>query len=208
MRSLLFGGLAGAERSDGPEIEGDAADQGRVGDEAAVECGAGEVAVAHALRGRAARTAVTPNGSGEHDERAVLERTIESDRLSIQDRGYAKFTLFNAIVDQRSSDVCRLRDNSLFEVVEERPLTKADRAARVVCDQIVLFGQSRPAKDRPNHPLRLVIVQIQPHLSQGRYKGGSSGVDRDGFLHIATNLLDVPAEILALLYAYRWTIEI
>ena len=38
--------------------------------------------------------------------------------------------------------------------------------------------------------------------------GGSSGVDRDGFLRIATNLLDVPAEIIALLYAYRWTIEI
>ena len=63
----------------------------------------------------------------------------------------------------------------------------------------MLFGQSRPAKDRPNHPLRLVIVKIQPHTSQGKYKGGSSGVDSDGFLRIATNLLDVPAEILALL---------
>ena len=39
-------------------------------------------------------------------------------------------------------------------------------------------------------------------------RGGSSGVDRDGFLRIATNLLDVPAEIIALWYAYRWTIEI
>ena len=51
-------------------------------------------------------------------------------------------------------------------------------------------------------------MQIKPHLAQGKYKGGSSGVDSDGFLHIATNLLDVPAEILALLYEYRWTIEI
>ena len=151
------------------------------------------------------RIDVTPNGG---DERAVLERTIESDRLYIQDRGYAKFTLFNAIVDKRSSYVCRLRDNSVFEVEEERPLTEADRAARVVSDQIVRLGLTRPAKDRPNHPLRLVIVKIQPHTSKGKYKGGSSGVDSDGFLRIATNLLDVPAEIIALLYAYRWTIEI
>ena len=115
------------------------------------------------------RIDVTPNGGGEHDERAVLERTIESDRLYIQDRGYAKFTLFNAIVDKRSSYVCRLRDNSVFEVSEERPLTEADRAARVVSDQIVRLGLTRPAKDRPNHPLRLVIVKIKPHLSQGKY---------------------------------------
>ena len=33
-------------------------------------------------------------------------------------------------------------------------------------------------------------------------------MDSDGFLRIATNLLDVPAEILALLDAHRWTIEI
>ena len=98
----------------------------------------------------------------------TLERTIESDRLYIQDRGYAKFTLFNAIVDNRSSYVCRLRDNSVFEVAEERPLTEADRAARVVSDQIVRRGLTRAAKDRPNHPLRLVIVKIQPHISTSR----------------------------------------
>jgi len=35
---------------------------------------------------------------GENDERAVLERTIEADRLYVMDRGYAKFALFNRIV--------------------------------------------------------------------------------------------------------------
>ncbi|MBM4074324.1 MAG: transposase [Planctomycetes bacterium] len=75
-------------------------------------------------------------------------------------------------------------------------------------DQIVLLGQSGSATDRPNHTMRLVIVKIKPHVSKGKYKGSSSGVDSDGFLRIATNLIDVPAEIIALLYAYRWTIEI
>ena len=56
--------------------------------------------------------------------------------------------------------------------------------------------------------MRLVIVKIQPQFSKGKYKGGSSGIDSDGLLRIATNLLDVPAEIIALLYAYRRTIEI
>jgi hypothetical protein len=55
------------------------------------------------------RIDVTPDGGGEHHERAVLERTLEADRLYVMDRGYAKFRLFNRIVAQDSSYVCRLR---------------------------------------------------------------------------------------------------
>ena len=155
------------------------------------------------------RIDVTPNGGGEHDERAVLNRTIEPDRLYVKDRGYAKFKLFNDIVAAGSSYVCRLRDNSVYEIVEEKPLTEADRTANVLSDQIVRFGKPTNTTTNPiSHPLRLVLVKIKPHVSKGKYKGGSSGVDSDGILRIATNLLDVPAEIIALLYAYRWTIEI
>ena len=154
------------------------------------------------------RIDVTPNGGGVNDERAVMERTIESDRLYVKDRGYAKFTLFNDIVAKDSSYVCRIRDNSTYTVIEENPLTDADREMNVLSDQIVLMGQSSKAADRPNHTMRVIIVKIKPHVSKGKYAGGSSGVDSDGFLRIVTNLLDVPAEIIALLYAYRWTIEI
>ena len=154
------------------------------------------------------RIDVTPNGGGANDERAVMERTIESDRLYVKDRGYAKFTLFNDIVAKDSSYVCRIRDNSVYAVIEEKPLTDADLAMNVLSDQIVLMGQSSKVADRPNHTMRVIIVKIKPHVSKGKSAGGSSGVDSDGFLRIVTNLLDVPAEIIALLYAYRWTIEI
>jgi IS4 transposase len=112
------------------------------------------------------------------------------------------------IVHKKSSYVCRIRDNSKYEIAEERPLTDADRAMQVLSDQIIQIGQDRSAKDRPQHPVRLVIIKMKPHTSKGKYHGGSTGADCDGFLRIATNLLDVPAEIIALLYAYRWTIEI
>ena len=103
------------------------------------------------------RIDVTPNGGGEHDERAVLERTIEADRTYVMDRGYAKFSLFNKIVAAGSSYVCRLRDNSVYEVLEERPLTDADRALNVLSDQIVAIGQygkaerSARSSDPPDH---------------------------------------------------------
>jgi hypothetical protein len=154
------------------------------------------------------RIDVTGDGGGENDERAVFEKNIQSDRLYAMDRGYAKFTLFNAIVAKGSSYVCRIRDNSVYEVSEEIAVTDEGRAANVISDQVVVLGQSSKKSDRPDHPIRMVVIKIKPHTSAGKYKGGSSGVDSDGFLRIATNLLDVPAEVIALLYFYRWTIEI
>jgi IS4 transposase len=136
-----------------------------------------------------------------------LERTIQSDHTYVMDRGYAKFTLFNKIVAAKSSYVCRLRDNSVYEVIEERPLTDTDRAAGVLNDQIVRFSNGK-MNARPDHPIRLVCIVTSPHTSRGKYRGGSTGPDSDGILRIATNLLDVPAEIIALIYLFRWTIEI
>jgi hypothetical protein len=154
------------------------------------------------------RIDVTPDGGGEHDERAVLERTVESDRLYVTDRGYAKFTLFNRIVAANSSYVCRLRDNSAYEVLEERPLTEADRQAGVLSDQIVQFGSGK-TEARPDHKLRFVCIKTTPHTKRGKNGGGgSTGPGSDGVLRIATNLLDVPAEIISLIYRYRWAIEI
>lgn len=154
------------------------------------------------------RIEVTPNGGGLHDERAVLERTVEADRTYVMDRGYAKFALFNQIVAAQSSYVCRLRDNSVYEIVEERVLSDADLAVNVLSDQIVKIGKDSKSAARPDHPIRLITVRISPHTSRGKYQGGSTGPGSDGILRIGTNLLDVPAEVIALIYIYRWTIEI
>jgi Transposase DDE domain len=140
-------------------------------------------------------------GKGAADERAVLARALESGRCYVEDRGYAKFQLFNDIVDARSSYVCRLRDNSRYEIEEERPLTAEDVAAGVTLDAIVCLGEYKGVKDRPNHSLRLVMVKTTPHEKRG-------GPASNGLLLIATNLLDLPAWIIALIYRYRWTIEV
>lgn len=159
------------------------------------------------LRGIPVRIDVTPTGGGLHDERAVMDRAIESDKTYVMDRGYAKFALFNRIVSSGSSYVCRIRDNSIYSVIEQRPLTDKDRTARVISDELISLG-SEASKDKPDHPVRLVVISAKPHKSKGRYGKGSTGQDCDGYLRIATNLLDVPAEVIALLYHHRWTIEI
>lgn len=161
------------------------------------------------LRGVPNRIDVTSaNPKGDDDERAVLERTLESDRCYVIDRGYAKFALFNAIVNKQSSYVCRARDNSSYQVLKQRELTEADREEGVLSDEIVSLAKGRKKEDRPDHPVRFVIVEATPHTSRGKYRGGSTGHSCDGKMRIATNLLDVPAELISKIYRLRWMIEL
>jgi hypothetical protein len=158
------------------------------------------------------RIDVTRAAGGDADERAVLKRTITSDRLYVMDRGYAMFRLFNEIAAAGSSYVCRIRDNSVWEEIEERPLSPAAVAERVSHDVIITLGDGSQRTARPDHKIRLITIQCKPHRKAGRSqrysRAGSTGPACDGVLRLVTNLLDVPAEIIALLYHYRWTIEI
>jgi hypothetical protein len=156
------------------------------------------------LRGVPTRIDVTPNGGGQHDERAMLKAVIESDRLYVTDRGYAKFTLFNQIVAANSSYVCRLRDNSVWTVIEENYRNDDASLDEIISDETVEFSKGSGL----NHQVRVICIRINPHTSRGKYRGGSSGVDSDGILRIATNLLDVPAEVIGLIFSYRWAVEI
>jgi hypothetical protein len=144
------------------------------------------------------------SGRGETSERAVLGKALETGRCYVDDRGYAKFALFNAIAAAQSSYVCRLRDNSRYEIVAQRTLCDEDAEAAVLLDAVVQLGDTGKADAQPDHSIRLVVVKTTPHEK----RGGAAGPASNGQLLIATNLLDLPAWIIALIYRYRWTIEI
>ena len=66
---------------------------------------------------------------------------------------------------------------------------------------------STPDK-RADHPLRLVELRVQVQPRGARGEGRPQLPPRTERLLIATNLLDVPAELIALIYRYRWTVEL
>ena len=152
------------------------------------------------------RMDLTPDGGGENDERAMLSKVLEADRLYVMDRGYAKFALFNQIVSSKSSYVCRLRDNSVWEVAESRFRNETAAEGEIISDEIVRFTSSKGSR-APDHRVRVICIRCQPHDASGKHTG-TRGVDSDGILRIATNLLDVPAEIIGLIFSHRWAIEI
>lgn len=138
---------------------------------------------------------------GGGNEREQLKQTLLPDRVYVMDRGYAAFALFDAITQAGSSFVCRLRDNSVYEVLEDRPLTDAERAANVLSDQIVAINGGKTT-------LRLVRVKCTPHRKP--YKIGRGGPEQGDELLIATDMMDanLSADVIALIYQQRWGIEI
>jgi hypothetical protein len=156
------------------------------------------------------RIDVTPGSSSGHDdEKHRLRDAIRPDHCYVLDRWFGQFTLWNAIVAGQSSYVCRIRDNSdLGDIVEERPVTAEATAVGVIRDLIVNLGPQSKADARPDHPVRVILIRTTPHTKRGGRKGGTAGPSSDGVLRIATNQVDVPAEILADIYKHRWTIEL
>lgn len=154
--------------------------------------------------------ATSANPKGDNDERAVLERTLEPERFYVMDRGYIKRRLFNSIVEVGSSYACRMRDKVKYTARQTRTLTKAAEQAGVLADELIELPVSK-GSIAVTHPVRLVSVRCSPHSSRGHYRAGkysSTAPSSDGVLRILTNELELPAELIAQMYQYRWTIEI
>ncbi len=134
----------------------------------------------------------------------MLRRRLAADHCYILDRWYAQFQLFDEIHAIGSSYVCRIPDNSSWQVIEQRTLSAEASAANVAGNALVELGSSY----RPNHRVRVVLVKTTPNLRRGGRHGGGAAPSSDGLLRIATNLLDVPAELIAEIYRHRWTIEL
>jgi hypothetical protein len=146
--------------------------------------------------------------AGEQREHNVLRRSLEPQRCYVGDGGYADRPLFEAIAALDSSYVIRMREDSVFDVVEERLLDEEALKANVVRDAVVRLGGADAAP--MNHAVRLITVQVQPHPRRTRrtQEGTSVGTRQSDVLVIVTNLLDLPAELVALIYLYRYSVEL
>lgn len=139
------------------------------------------------------RALVTPGKCSEPD---ALRKTLEPGRLYVTDRGYQDYGLFRAILDAGSCFISRVKDNIAYRLLQDLEISDEAKKAGVVRDMLVSRIGSDHHKDEVKQTLRIVVVSIT----------NSQGEPIE--LWLTTNLLDLPAETIALGYQYRWTIEL
>jgi hypothetical protein len=146
------------------------------------------------LRGIPVKASIT---AGNASEARQLRVHLEAGRLYVIDRGYAEYQLFQDIIDAGSSFVGRIRDNAVWELVEERPVSAEARAAGVISDRVVQLGCERSGKVF-KQPVRVLEVATGKTDTRGQPE----------VLLLCTDRLDLPAELVALAYKYRWSVEL
>lgn len=135
--------------------------------------------------------------AGNASETAQLRATLQPGRLYVIDRGYAEYQLFQDIIDGGSGFIGRVRDNAVYQVIEERPVNAAARAAGVRSDRVVMLGGDKSGAVF-KQPVRLLEVDTGKTDSQGRPE----------VLLLVTDRLHLEAEYVALGYRFRWTVEL
>lgn len=146
------------------------------------------------IKGVPCDVTVTPANDAEQDQ---LRARLQAGRLYVIDRGYAVYQLFQDIVDGKSSFIGRVRDDAAFQVLQERPVSAQARAAGVIRDCEVSLGADSRKKVLQT-PIRLVWVRTGKIQADGTPE----------ILLLATNRLDLDAELVALAYKYRWSVEL
>lgn len=127
---------------------------------------------------------------GNAHEGPELARNIRSNTLYLLDRAYQSYDCLDKIVATDSDFVVRLRRSANFTIRDQRPLTAADRLAGVQHDWVVTPATRRNAF---SVPVRLIEICVPGEAHPVR---------------LLTNRLDLPAELIALLYRHRWQIEL
>lgn len=135
--------------------------------------------------------------TGNDSETKQLRATLQARRLYVIDRGYAEYQLFQDILDVGSDFIGRIRDNAVWTVVEERPLSAEARAAGVRSDRLVRLGGPQSGKVF-QQPVRVLEIDTGKTDAQGR----------PDILLLATSRLDLAAELVALGYRFRWSVEL
>ena len=146
--------------------------------------------------------------AGPIREHNVLKAHLEAGRCYVGDCAYGDRGVLDEVVAAESSYVMRVREDSVFEVIEERELSQAALDAGVVRDVIVrLGGPDAPAM---SHTVRLVEVKINPQPRRTRKaKAGvlKAGRSSDRLL-IVTDMTDLDPELVALVYQQRYSVEL
>jgi hypothetical protein len=142
------------------------------------------------------------SGCANASEPKALLRRLRPDVIYVADRAFGSFELLTGILAAGSSFVIRMKKDLGFAVMAERELTPRDRELDIRADATgVLPGPKSPGNANarsctgrpPGQVLRRVVVWDRKNKKE---------------VALLTDMLEVPALVIAEIYRRRWVIEL
>ena len=142
------------------------------------------------------------SGKDDVSEPAAFIRNLHSQVIYVADRNFFSYAFINAVFEKDSNLVLRLRKDTKFDLTQSRSLLEKDIEAGIVSDDVGRFHGATDKSNQhyksftdkpPEQLLRRVIVWDEKNQKQ---------------IILITDLLDVPAHVIAAIYRQRWQIEL
>ena len=124
-----------------------------------------------------------------HDVKVAQGLDFAPGTVVVFDRGYNDYELFGRWTEREVYFVTRMKDNAVYEVIEER---EVPQKRNVLKDQVIRLSGAR-AQGKCPHPLRRVEVWDP---------------DKEEVLVLLTNNLRFGASTVAAIYKDRWSVEL
>jgi hypothetical protein len=142
---------------------------------------------------------VSVSGDDGIGEGSAAAEFIGPDCIYLFDSGVVKFSYLRQILKAQSHFLCNLREHIQFDVQRENPPCDKDQAAGVISDRVGHLRSSHAPRGidaAPGQMLREIRISYTDRHGQGQE------------LRLLTDLLDLPAHLIAELYKYRWQVEL
>lgn len=127
-----------------------------------------------------------------HDSKGFEQVIFPKDTIIIEDKGYWDFDVIKARIKAKNTFVTRIKDNTVYESIEELELPEGEEDHILKDELIHLTGTKAKQVGLESETLRRVVVYHE---------------EKNTVLEIITNNLDWKAATIAELYRRRWDIE-
>ena len=125
-----------------------------------------------------------------HDSKIMDQIPYEKDSFYIFDRAYMVTSMLYLIETKDAFFVVREKHKMLFEVIQDKDYNNPETG--VMADQIIKFKGNKTRRQYPRQLRRIVFYDKEGNRTFVFY----------------TNNIDITAEQVALLYKYRWRVEL
>lgn len=128
-----------------------------------------------------------------HDSKGFEQQVFRKDTIIVEDKAYFDFSLMQARIKAKNIFVTRIKDNTVYQSLEEKDLPEHEEQNILKDELIRLTGTKAVETGIDLETLRRVVVYDEKN---------------NNTIEIITNQLEWKASTIAALYKKRWDIEI